>query len=340
MVENIYSQPSLMTGDVLHVAVGVVVDCHGRILISRRLSGTHLEGMWEFPGGKVEPQDGGVLQALRRELREEVGIDVVSASPLIKTRYVYPEKRVLLDVWRVRQWQGDARAKEGQAIVWVRLEDLKHYAFPPADRPIITALRLPPLYLISPEPAPPLSAFFERLEACLRTGVKLFQLRAKQLPEAQFRSLAREVMRMCDAHDARVLLNAPLAEAKALNAAGVHLTGQRLRQLDVRPLGADCWVAASCHDRDDVEQAGRIGADFIVIAPVQKTRSHPEASLLGWEEFERLAECATQPVFALGGMKPGDLDQARQCGAHGIAAISGIWEAEDLGAALALIVGA
>src|SRR5919106_4821316 len=140
----------------LHVAVAVVVDTNGRVPIAQRFADTHQGGLWEFPGGKVEPGEDAV-QALRRELREEVGTDIERLRPLIKIRHAYPDREVLLDVWRVERWHGDPQGCEGQAIAWVSPEHLLDEDFPKADRPIIAALKLPPLYLISPEPGSDLS---------------------------------------------------------------------------------------------------------------------------------------------------------------------------------------
>jgi len=97
-----------------------------------------------------------------------------------------------------------------------------------------------------------------------------------------------------------------------------------LARLEQRPaLG---WCAASCHGAGELARAVALGVDFAVIGPVQATLSHPSAMPLGWEGFAALARGATLPVFALGGMGPGDLETAWRCGAHGIAMQRGSWQ--------------
>src|SRR5512145_1948501 len=113
----------------LHVAAAVVVDDVGRILIARRHDHLHQGGLWEFPGGKVEPGEA-VPDALVRELHEELGIRVKKARPLIRIPYRYPDRNVLLDVWRVEKFEGEAHGAEGQPLLWVEAENLVQFEFP------------------------------------------------------------------------------------------------------------------------------------------------------------------------------------------------------------------
>lgn len=308
----------------VHVVAAAIFNDRGEVLIARRPEHLHQGGLWEFPGGKVEPGEA-VEQALARELHEELGIDVTNARPLIRVPYDYPDKRVLLDVWRVDRFRGEAHGREGQPVLWVMPEALTDYPFPAANRPIVTAARLPACYLITGGPADDPERFLSALETSLRSGVRLVQLRAKDLPEDALRALAQRSLSLCRDHNARLLLNAPPALADELNADGIHLSGARLRELRERPLGCDKWVAASCHDEVELAHACHIGVDFVVAAPVLPTASHPGAPTLGWEGLRRLTERAAVPVYALGGMGPGDIAQACAHGAQGIAAISSLW---------------
>ena len=126
--------------NVLHVAVGVIFDEAGQILITRRAPASHQGGLWEFPGGKVESGES-LEQALSRELKEELGIVVGATSPLLQVEHDYGDKAVLLDVCVVWDFSGRARGEEGQAMAWVVLADLANYEFPAANKPIITAIR-------------------------------------------------------------------------------------------------------------------------------------------------------------------------------------------------------
>jgi 8-oxo-dGTP diphosphatase len=124
----------------VHVAVGIVADVTGAILITRRPDHVHQGGLWEFPGGKVETGET-VEAALRRELHEELGIVIQAAEPLLRVRHPYPDKTVVLDAWRVTAYLGEPRGREGQPLVWAPPETLADFAFPAADEAIITRLR-------------------------------------------------------------------------------------------------------------------------------------------------------------------------------------------------------
>ncbi|MEZ5555874.1 8-oxo-dGTP diphosphatase MutT [Haliea sp.] len=124
----------------VHVAVGVVLDEQRRVLISRRASAAHQGGLWEFPGGKVEPGES-VERALARELREELGIGFATSQPLLLVPFNYGDKAVLLDVHLVTELEGNARGLEGQPLRWVTAEELGRYEFPAANVPIVSAVR-------------------------------------------------------------------------------------------------------------------------------------------------------------------------------------------------------
>lgn len=123
----------------VHVAVGVVLDEAGRVLIARRADNSHQGGLWEFPGGKVEPGESLAI-ALARELREELGIDIGRTSALLEIHHDYGDKRVLLDVHVVWEFSGIAKGLEDQPLVWVAPAELERYRFPAANEPILGAL--------------------------------------------------------------------------------------------------------------------------------------------------------------------------------------------------------
>jgi 8-oxo-dGTP diphosphatase len=129
----------------VHVAVGVIFDPQGRVLITRRAPQAHQGDLWEFPGGKVEAGES-LVAALTRELREELGIAIGRTSALLEVHYDYGDKSVLLDVHVVWDYSGEARPLEAQPMAWVSPRELTLYAFPAANIPIVTALQgpLPP----------------------------------------------------------------------------------------------------------------------------------------------------------------------------------------------------
>ncbi len=118
-------------------------DRRGRVLLAERPAGKHLAGGWEFPGGKLQPGEDR-LAGLRRELDEELGIDGVAAHPLIRIAHRYPDRAVLLDVWVVTRYHGEPEGRDGQALRWCAVDALATEGLLPADRPVVTALRLPP----------------------------------------------------------------------------------------------------------------------------------------------------------------------------------------------------
>jgi 8-oxo-dGTP diphosphatase len=308
----------------IHVAAAAVFNARGEVLITRRPGHVHQGGLWEFPGGKLEP-DEGVREALKRELQEELGIVVEAARPLIRVHHDYPDKSVLLDVWRVERILGQPHGREGQPLEWVDPEALPERSFPAANLPIITATRLPPVYLITPEPGPDTDHLLEGLARSLQCGVRLVQLRAKTLCARDYVKLAQDALALCRRHGARLLLNADPSLVESVGADGVHLSSAHLMSLGGRPLPAHLWVAASCHNADELAQAQRVGVDFALLSPVLATESHPHATPLGWEGLRRLTDPAAIPVYALGGMTLDHLSTAFDHGAQGIAAIRALW---------------
>lgn len=186
---------------------------------------------------------------------------------------------------------------------------------------------LPRFYQITPEPADPADGgeFLRALDATLRSGMALVQLRAKRLDRQDHLLLARRALALCRAHQARLIFNGPIDMAREIGCDGVHLSSETLMSLATRPLPEPMLVSAACHGADQLRQAARIGVDFVTLSPVLATRTHPEAVPLGWEHFAALVAHASIPVFALGGMDLTMLEQARKCGAWGIAAISSTW---------------
>src|SRR5882757_4894320 len=126
----------------IHVVAAAVTDEQGRVLIAQRPPGKHLAGMWEFPGGKLEP-DAGRVPGLARELREELGITIGQPRPLIRVRHTYPYGEVVIDMWVVSRYHGEPRGLDGQALRWCHQDELATADLLPADRPIVRALRLP-----------------------------------------------------------------------------------------------------------------------------------------------------------------------------------------------------
>lgn len=126
----------------LLVAAVALVDVDGRVLIARRPEGKEMAGLWEFPGGKVEPGER-PEDTLIRELAEELGIEVTAAclAPFTFASHDYENFHLLMPLFVCRRWQGVVRSLEGQELAWVRPVRLGDYEMPPADRPLVALLR-------------------------------------------------------------------------------------------------------------------------------------------------------------------------------------------------------
>jgi 8-oxo-dGTP diphosphatase len=123
------------------VAACALIDPDGRVLIAQRPEGKSMAGLWEFPGGKVEPGEG-LEQSLIRELREELGIVVKEEclAPLTFASHAYPDFHLLMPLYVCRRWEGIVAAQEKQSLKWVRPHELRNYPMPPADEPLISHL--------------------------------------------------------------------------------------------------------------------------------------------------------------------------------------------------------
>jgi 8-oxo-dGTP diphosphatase len=260
---------------------------------------------------------------MRRELHEELGIDVDTVCPWLTRDFEYPHASVRLRFFRIYQWQGDPHGREGQRYTWQTTRGLDVAPLLPANGPILRALDLPDVYGITQAGALGIDAFEGKLSAALEQGLKLIQVREKQLPVDELRRFAAHVVQLAHRHDARVLINSNVQLAQDVGADGVHLTSAQLHTLTQRP--ACEWVAASCHSHAEIEAATRLGADLAVAGPVAATPTHPGAMLMGWDGFARCVENTSIPVYALGGMQAQDLETARQSGAQGVAMLRGAW---------------
>jgi 8-oxo-dGTP diphosphatase len=309
----------------VHVIAGVLEDARGRILLARRTEGRDLAGLWEFPGGKREP-DETADAALVRELREELGIEVEIGAALISVPHRYPHKRLRLDVRRIASWRGTPKGHEGQALAWVPKQKLASYAMPAADRPVVAALLQPDAYLVTPASDDD-AHWLRMLGRALEHGIKRVQLRmSPAIDPARWRALVVAAVAQCRAVDAEVLLNADIALARELGI-GVHLRAAQLEELRARPLPDGSPVAASCHDAVALQRAEQLGCDFAVLGPVRPTPTHPGAAGIGWNAFAAWREQVSLPIYAIGGMTPADVIDARAHGAQGIAAIRALWPA-------------
>jgi 8-oxo-dGTP diphosphatase len=285
----------------IHVVAAAIADAEGRVLIAQRPRGRHMAGRWEFPGGKLgageDPYAG-----LQRELTEELGVTVREARPLIRLRHEYPDRRVLLDVWEVKSYDGEPQALDAQALAWAHPDELPKHDLLVADRPIVTALRLP------------------RLARVLAEGESLQSIRGS-VAQAILVPGPLDVADGLDAHAVataraaghRVFVMGEDVDAVRI-AAMARCDGVVLRwhgqSLHVDRSGA-FLVGAHCEDAESATQAVAEGAHFLVIAP--------EDGPMSERLLERLCVIMGRPVFAGWYADARRLERLQQVGAHGCA---------------------
>ncbi len=307
----------------IHVVAGVIRNPQGEILTTLRHDHLHQGGLWEFPGGKLEENESRI-DGLKRELKEELSIEVTAAQPLIQVPHHYEDRSVLLDVWEVTAFSGEPHGAEDQELRWSAASALKVEEFPAADRPVLTALQLPDRYLITGK-AENNEDFLNKLESVLEQGIRLVQFRAPELEPEPYLELAAAVVEKAHGYGAKVLLNGDPAWVEQVSADGIHLNGHRLKTLQGRPVGEGLLISASLHNAEEIERAAEIGVDFAVLSAVLPTKTHPDREPLGWDHFSELVAEATYPIYALGGVDQSHIGQAREMGGQGVAAIRAFW---------------
>ena len=291
-------------------------------LLASRPEGKGWAGWWEFPGGKIEANER-PEHALSRELKEELGIKPTTMQQWITRRFDYPAthdsaaKMVNLHFYFVDAWEGELRPHEGQQLSWQSPQNITVSPILPANVPIMKALALPPVYVITNLAEMGEQAFFAGLESQLERGLRLIQVREKQLTKDQMMTFAKQVIMLARAYDAKVLISEDIALARQLGADGVHLPSQSLLMLKTK--SESMIVAASTHNAIELAHAQALDLNFVVLSPVKSTLSHSEANPLGWQKFATLAENSTLPIYALGGMALSDLPLALSHGARGVA---------------------
>jgi len=306
------------------VAAAGIRGTDGKILMARRADKQHQGGSREFPGGPGGPAEAAAA-ARGRALPEQRSIVVTAARPLIKIKHDYPDKQVLLDVWEVSSFTGEPHGAEGQPLAWVSQRELAEYEFPAANRPIVAAARLPGEYLITPDDLDT-PELLRGIRTAVAGGIKLVQLRAPNMYDPKYRDVAVDAVGLC-AGKAQLMLKGPREWLGDFPAAGWHLTSEQLRKYASkgRPFPEDRWLAASCHDAEELSLAEQMGVDFVTLSPVLPTQSHPDAQPLGWDKARELIEGFSKPVYLLGGVGPTDRQHAWECGAQGVAGIRAFW---------------
>ena len=302
------------------IAIGIVENSAGRFLVTKRGTGKHLANYWEFPGGKVDPHES-FKMALRREMHEEVGICPVQIQKILEFKHQYDDRLLHFQVFKIISYLSKISACEEQQLSWLDSGQLERSNMPAANRAIISALQLPRMYMIADFASIGSDEYLKTIERNLAAGIKLIQLRAHELSEAEYIVMAKKVYPLCQQYGAAMISNCNLKWINHFATHGVHLTTSRLIEIGEHVV-SEQFFSASCHTQAEIEIANRLNIKCILVGPVHTTSSHTAAIGIQWDGFNRLCNIANMPVYALGGVKKSDDQHAIAHGAQGIAGIS------------------
>ena len=225
---------------------------------------------------------------------------------------------------RARLAAAKLHGKEAQRLAWQHVSALDVAPLLPANAPVLRALQLPFEYAITHAGEIGTQAQLRLIDQRLAQGLRLIQVREKGM-QAQ---LLEQLRPRGDRESAGVrCASADQRRRRTRPAPGRGRRAPRPRRSSLHWIERPelPWCAASCHTAAELARAVQLGIDFVVLGPVQATPTHPDAQTLGWDGFGALARGMAMPVFALGGMRPVDLEDAWRCGAHGIAMVRGSW---------------
>jgi len=193
----------------------------------------------------------------------------------------------------------------------------------PANTRVMVALTLPSIYGVTLANEIGEDAFIVRAERAFERGLRLVQLREKEWSPSRRDTFAKRLLPLAERYGARVLLNGSVDDARRGGFAGVHWTAAALAEAHERP--GDLLVGASCHSREELSRAAKLGVDFAVVGPVMPTPTHKDVRTLGWDGFTACIAGTRVPVYAIGGLTKNELTKAVDAGAHGVALRRAAW---------------
>lgn len=302
------------------VVAAIIRGDDGRLCLSKRADHQHQGGRWEFPGGKVE-QGETLDAALARELEEELGMVAAASTPFMTIAHQYDDLHVTLHFRDVRAWQGEPQGREGQRVRWFLPDELGGLHFPAANQPVVNAIRLPEQLVVAPEAI----TLSELLSGIDRLNAEQQGLYLRQWSD---HAEVAAIVAQCKQRGVKVWLRAVDAQsviaAKTLGVFALHFPGKALAQLNERP-AYDGIISAAVHEQTARDKAEALNLDMALVSPVLPTPTHPGRPALGWPQAESLMKGASLACYALGGVTPKDLVNARDHGAVGVAGIRAFW---------------
>ena len=307
----------------VNVSVAVLINADYQVLLGQRPFPKSWEGWWEFPGGKIKENET-FVDALYREIYEEIGIKITKFKKWVTRQYSYENLDVTLQFFKVYKWDGEIIPKENQKLVWTNLKNPNVSPILPANLFIQNAFDLPNYYAITNLSESPKKLFLEQLQEKIDNGLKMIQVREKDISFEELKKFSKEVIKICKPQGVKVIINSYIKLAHELKADGVHLTSKDLHS--IKKIPQNLIVSASCHTQKDIDIAEKIKIHFIVLSTVKKTLSHPDMKPMGWNKFRKIANKINIPIYALGGLGIEDYQIALENGAIGIASQRLIWK--------------
>jgi 8-oxo-dGTP diphosphatase len=289
----------------IKAVVGVLRNDKQQILIAKRQAHQFMGGFWELPGGKIEA--------------EELGVTATELTLHQTMVYDYPQRRVELCIYNITQYRNTPQGMEGQELAWSDISDLSSFNLLPTMKAFIHSITLPTKYWITPSSNHQTDSWMSKFDEKMTQDINLIQLRSKNKLDVDF---IEDLNNKCKQHNIKLLLNTVDKSFDETHCDGWHMTTNEMLGLERRPCSEDKLLSASTHSLNEALIAQDLGVDFVVISPVQATKTHPDTIPIGWGTAQEVVNKLNIPVYFLGGMSLDDLDKALKVGAQGIAGVS------------------
>jgi 8-oxo-dGTP diphosphatase len=307
----------------VNVSVAVLINDNHQVLLGQRPPQKSWEGWWEFPGGKIEKGETS-SEALYREIYEEIGVKITQFKKWVTRKYSYDGNDITLHFFKVQKWEGEVTPQENQKLVWTYLKNPNVSPILPANLFVQKSFDLPKYYAITNLSETSRKVFFNQLQNKISNGLKMIQVREKNISIDDFKIFAKEVIKICKPKNVKVIINSNVNLAYEIKADGVHLTSKDI--ISIKKLPKNLIVSASCHNQEEIDIAEKLNLNFLVLSAIRKTQSHPDIKPIGWDKFENIVNRVNTPIYALGGLGVKDYEVALENGAIGIASQRLIWK--------------
>lgn len=295
----------------IRVVVAIIQNKANKILITQRMADRIQPNLWEFPGGKITLYETG-LQALKREVFEEVDIKIDKAMPFMQIYHDYKDYTVWLDIWQVEKYQGTPSGKEGQNIAWISLEQLSPYNFLEANKFIFKALKLPNFFL-KLKNFYKIDDYLNSLREAKTNGFELVEISASNLSPKDYKNLLKQSFNLAKTLNLKIALAGDTdIIAKFTSTYAYSLNAKDINKQSISKLAPEKLICVWCENLDEVKIAEKLNADFIILSPILDG-----ARALGWNGFQQITKATNLPVYAAGGIDESMFARIRALGGIG-----------------------